>query len=154
MRSPRRAGARWPTGWRRPPEEPHLQVEGVLRAFYANNAGPEELATSMRTTAKSAREMLGELRGFVAEYLAEGGPVELLEQGAQGQREFHGREVFPERLHAVALALDVTTQLLETIDRFFTTTAEEVADWPGTDDPALTPATRARLEAILARARS
>ncbi|MDP9181439.1 MAG: PadR family transcriptional regulator [Actinomycetota bacterium] len=133
------------------PEEPHLQVEGVLRAFYANHAGPEVLAASMRATAASAREMLAELHGFVEEYLAEGGPVEMLEQGARERREFHGREVFPERLHAVALALDVTTQLLETIDSFFTTTAEQVADWPGTDDPALTPSTRERLERILAR---
>jgi PadR family transcriptional regulator AphA len=136
------------------PEEPHLQVEGVLRAFYGNHAGPEALAASMRATADSAGGMLTELRGFVEEYLAEGGPAELLEQGAGGRHEFHGRDVYPERLHAVALALDVTTQLLETIEGFFTTTSAEVAEWPGTDDPALTPSTRARLEGILARARS
>jgi hypothetical protein len=46
------------------------------------------------------------------------------------------------------------TPSLETIDGFFTTTAEEVADWPGTDDPALTPSTRARLEWILTRRRT
>jgi PadR family transcriptional regulator, regulatory protein AphA len=136
------------------PEEPHLQVEGVLRAFYGNHAGPQELASSMRATAASAREMLSELRGFVDEYLDGGGPVELLERGVGGpggRREFHGRELYPERLHTVALAIDVTTRLLETVDDFFTTTAEEVADWPSTDDPVLTPATRARLERIRAR---
>jgi DNA-binding PadR family transcriptional regulator len=137
-----------------PPEEPHLQVEGVLRAFYGNHTGPHELAASMRATAASARDMLGELRGFVDEYLAEDGPVALLEQGSGGPRtrqEFRGRELYPERLHAVALAIDVTARLLETVDDFFTAAAEEVADWPGTDDPALTPSTRARLEQIQAR---
>lgn len=136
------------------PEEPHLQVEGILRAFYGNHTSPAELTASMRATASSAREMLAELHGFVEEYLTEGGPVELLEEGARGRREFHGRDVYPDRLHAVALALDVTTQLLETLDSFFTTTSEEVANWPGTDNPALTPSTRARLERILARGRT
>ena len=32
-------------------EEPHFQVEGILRSFYADSAGPAELAASMRTTA-------------------------------------------------------------------------------------------------------
>jgi DNA-binding PadR family transcriptional regulator len=132
------------------PEEPHLQVEGVLRAFYADHAGPQELAASMRATASSAEQMLGELRGFVDDYLAPGGPLEMLE-GTVPPGEFGGRQAFPERLHSVALALDVTTRLLETIEDFFTTTAAEVDGWPGTADPALTPATRQRLERIRAR---
>ncbi len=133
------------------PEEPHLQVEGVLRAFYADSGGPTELAASMRATAGSAQAMLAELRGYVEEYLSPGGPVEMLE-GKAPVGAFHGREAYPDRLHAVALALDVTTRLLETIEEFFTTTADEVTDWPGTADPALTPATRARLEQVLERA--
>lgn len=130
------------------PEEPHLQVEGILRAFYADHAGPAELTASMRTTAAWAQQMLGELRGFAQEYLAAGGPVEMLE-GTAPRGEFGGRQMYPERLHAVALALDVTARLLQTIEDFFTTTAEEVADWPGTSDTTLTPATRARLERVL-----
>lgn len=132
------------------PEEPHLQVEGVLRSFYADSAGSEQLAASMRITASSAREMLAELYGFVAEYLSPGGPLEMLE-GVSPQGEFHGRPMQPERLHSVALALDITTRLLETIAEFFTTTAVEVADWPGPADKSLTPATRQRLERIHAR---
>jgi PadR family transcriptional regulator AphA len=135
------------------PEEPHLQVEGVLRAFYANHSGPAELASSMRATASSAQGMLAELHGFVEEYLAEGGPLSMLEAGETDRGSFHGRQMYPERLHSVALALDVTTRLLETIDDFFTGTADEVADWPTTDDPSLTPATRARLQTILDRRR-
>lgn len=132
------------------PEEPHLQVEGVLRAFYADSAGPAELAASMRATATSAQGMLAELYGFVEEYLSPGGPVEMLE-GTAPVGEFRGRPMHPDRLHAVALALDVTTRLLETIDDFFSCTAHDVATWPATADPSLTAGTRARLEQIVQR---
>lgn len=138
-------------------EEPHFQIEGVLRTFYGDWSEPDELVASMRATAEAARSMLGEMRGFVAEYLEEGGPLWMLEQGVGGPRddriEFHGRPIFPERLHAVALAIDVTTRLLETIDGFFTEAAGEVADWPSTSDPSITPRTRERLERIHSRDR-
>lgn len=135
-----------------PPEEPHLQVEGVLRAFYADSAGPAELAASMEATANSARAMLQELLGFVQEYLDEEGPLEMLEGTAQPGA-FHGRDMHPTRLHAVAIALDATTRLLGTIEDFFATTAVDVVAWPSTTDAELTPNTRARLEAILTRHR-
>lgn len=59
--------------------------------------------------------------------------------------------MYPERLHSVALAIDVTTQLLETIDRFFTEAFAEVTGWPSPTDASLTAATRERLERILER---
>lgn len=134
------------------PEEPHLQIEGILRAFYADSGSPESLAASMRSTALSAREMLAELHGYVADYLADGGAMSMLE-GTTSARDFQDREMFPERLHAVAVALDVITQLLATVETFFSTTADDVESWPGTADPSLIPATRARLERIAADAR-
>jgi PadR family transcriptional regulator AphA len=135
------------------PEEPHFQIEGVLRTFFGDQGSPADLVASMRTTATTARSMLEEMFGFVEEYLEEGGPMSMLEQG-QGtadRLEFHGRPMFPERLHSVALAIDVTTQLLETLDVFFTEASEQATSWPGTADPSITPHTRARLEAIRAR---
>jgi hypothetical protein len=59
--------------------------------------------------------------------------------------------MYPERLHAVALTLDITTRLLEVIDDFCDEAAQEVQDWPSTTDSSLTPATRARLEAVQSR---
>lgn len=129
------------------PEEPHLQIEGILRAFYADSGSPATLAAAMRSTAASAHEMLTELHGYVEDYVAEDGPLAMLE-GTTTAREFQGRPMHPERLHSVALVLDVTTQLLSTIETFFTTTADEVDGWAGTADPSLTPATRERLERI------
>jgi DNA-binding PadR family transcriptional regulator len=129
------------------PEEPHLQIEGVLRAFYADSSSPKALAESMRSTAASASAMLAELHGFVDEYLAEGGPLDMLERRTSS-RSFRGRDMHPERLHSVALALDVTTQLLGVVEKFFSSTAEEIDNWPSTTSAELTPSTRARLERI------
>lgn len=110
-------------------------------------------------TAAAAREMLAEMQGFAAEYLEEGGPISMLEAGVSGpgqdREEFHGRPMYVERrLHAVALAIDVTTRLLATLEEGAQEVATEVADWPSTSDPSLTPATRRRLEAVVDRAGS
>lgn len=129
------------------PEEPHFQIEGILRAFYADSGTPESLARSMRATAESARAMRAELGGYVQEYLADGGALAMLE-GTTTDRVFAGRQMFPERLHAVALTLDITERLLATVETFFASAAEEADDWTGTADPSLTPATRKRLEQI------
>lgn len=138
-----------------PQEEPHFQIEGVLRTFFGDQATPDELANTMLATAQMARLMLDEMVGFVDEYLQEEGPLWMLEHdvsGPDGDRlEFLGRPMYPERLHAVALAIDVTTQLLEVVDGFFSHAAGEVAAWPTTTDSSITPSTRARLERIQAR---
>jgi hypothetical protein len=52
----------------------------------------------------------------------------------------------------VALAIDVTTQLLETIHSFFNDAADRVASWPSTSDISITPDTRQRLQRIQSRA--
>ena len=77
--------------------------------------------------------------------------MDMLEQGIGGpgdRRSFAGRAMLPERLPSVALALDITTRLLEQIERFFDAEAVSVREGQ-LPDPA---ATRRRLEDILARA--
>jgi PadR family transcriptional regulator, regulatory protein AphA len=137
------------------PEEPHLQIDGVLRTFFADQGSRDDLLASMRVTAATTRSMLDEMLGFVDEYLDDGGPLWMLEHGV-GQPDtdrlkFHGRTMLPERLHVVALAIDVTTQLLGTLDSFFTEEADQVASWPDLADASITPATRRRLEQIRTR---
>ncbi|MBA3251858.1 MAG: PadR family transcriptional regulator [Geodermatophilaceae bacterium] len=137
------------------PEEPHFQIEGVLRTFFGDQGSREELGAAMRATAGMARSMLEEMAGFAAEYLEEGGPLWMLERGvgeaADGPLHFHGRPMFPERLHVVALAMDVTTRLLHDVERFFAEVSREVARWPDRADVSMVPATRARLERIRSR---
>lgn len=137
------------------PEEPHLEIEGVLRMFFADLGTVGDLVSSLETTASNSRRMLDELLENVDEYLAEGGPVSMLEEGIGGpddQRlEFHGRPMFPERLHVIALVIDITTSLLARIESFCIEVAAEVRNWPDTTAPNLTPSTRARLERVRAR---
>lgn len=137
------------------PEEPHFEIEGVLRLFYADQGSTADLTASMEATAQAARKMLGEMVDIVDEYLGDGGPLSMLEQGVGGplqeRVEYNGRPQYPERLHVIALVIDITTRLLAELDEFFNTTAEETRTWADTTEPQLTPATRRRLESISAR---
>jgi PadR family transcriptional regulator AphA len=136
------------------PQEPHFEIEGLLRLFFADRGTVDDLAASMDATAAAARSMLDEVSGFVDEYLADGGPLWMLEQGlgGPGERiEFHGRPMYPERLHVVALVIDATTRLLVEVETFARTTAGDVRGWRSTVGSANTAATRARLEAIRGR---
>ena len=135
------------------PQQPQFHVEGILRAFYADRGEVADLITSMRATAEMSRSTRAELLSFVEEYLEDGGPMTMLEQGIghpNDRREFHGRPMFPERLPVVALAIDAMVQLLATIDDFCDTIASEVAQWPSTTHPSLAQPTRQRLERIAA----
>lgn len=137
-----------------PPQEPQLHVEGLLRVFFGDHASPDVLAATMWATAGQAGQMLDELHGFVAEYLADSGPLSMLEAGTggpDGRQDFHGRPMFPERLHVVAVAIDTLTQLLASIQSSFAADAAAVASWPGTTDASLTAQTRARLEQVASR---
>ena len=138
------------------PGEPHFEIEGILRLFYGDQGSAADLTASMEPTATSTRAMLAELNDIVGEYLAEGGPLAMLEAGRGGpdreRLEYHGRPQYPERLHVISLALDITTRLLAELDVFFTETAQATKGWTNTTDPELTAATRQRLEAIRNRA--
>lgn len=132
------------------PEEPHLQVEGLLRAFYADRGTPQDLATAARSTAEAASSMCRELAGYAAEYLGPEGAQSLLESrrglSDDDRLTLDDRPVFPERLPAVALTLDVTTALLEQLAVAFTDIAGQAEGWSTTSGPVLAAETRRRLE--------
>ena len=134
------------------PGEPHFEIEGVLRLFYGDQGSVADLTTSMESTARSARIMLDEMTTIATEYLAEGGPLSMLEAGIGGpdeeRLEYQGRPQYPERLHVIALVLDITTRLLAELDSFFTATAEATGGWTDATNPRLTASTRQRLETI------
>ncbi len=141
------------------PQEPHFEIEGLVRLFHGSHGTVTDLAAAMDATADAAREMLDEMLGFVDEYLADGGPLWMLEHGVANASvsegtppmEFAGRPMFPGRLHVVALVIESTTSLLASVETFARSTASEVRGWASTTDSAATPATRARLEAIRRR---
>jgi DNA-binding PadR family transcriptional regulator len=146
------AGRRALVDWlESPPTEPQLHIEGLLRLFNADRAGTTALVASATATAQSARESVAALAEIAEEYLAPGGPMDLLERGeggAQDRRQFHGRPVLPERLPVVALTADLTSQLLDHIDELFSELAVLAARWESIED--LAPAqTRRHLEAVV-----
>jgi PadR family transcriptional regulator AphA len=133
------------------PGEPHFEIEGIVRLFYGDQAEVDDMLRSIDATRRKARQMLDALLGFVDEYLEAGGPLTLLEEGRRGgdgAPEFHGRPLFPERLHVVALVLEATTALLAELEVALGALAAEVRTWPSPTDAAVTPLTRARLERI------
>lgn len=134
------------------PDEPRIEVEGLVRMFYGDQGSVEDLLGSMEATARMARSMLDALFGYVDEYLEEGGPLWMLEKGLGGPDQerlmFHDRPQFPERLHSVSLVIDATTALLVDLEASLTTAADEVRGWPTTTDRGITPMTRKRLENI------
>lgn len=116
------------------PAPPSFAIEGIVRTFFGDQGSVQALQGAMRTTATQAREILDELLAFVDEYLDDGGP-------------------FPERLHVVALAIEVYTDLLSELERFFPAAADEVEGWETTTRERLDDDTRARLERIRDRHR-
>lgn len=134
------------------PDEPHFEIEGILRIFYGDQGSVDDLVSSLTATAESARTMLNELIDIVDEYLEEGGPLWMLEHEvggpSQGRLEFHGRVIFPERLHVVAFVQDAITRLLADLEAFSVEAASEISAWSSTTDPSCTRDTRRRLEAI------
>lgn len=137
------------------PGEPHFEIEGVLRLFYGDQGGVEDLTASMEATARSARTMLTEMTTIANDYLGEGGPLSMLEAGIGGpgqeRLEYNGRPQYPERLHVISLVLDITTRLLGEVDDFFAETAQETESWATATDPELIANTRQRLETIRTR---
>lgn len=134
------------------PGEPRFEIEGILRVFYADHGTSQDMVNSLRATATAANEMLNEMIGFANEYLADSGPLWMLENSVggpdQNRLEYNGRVQYPERLHVVARVIDITTQLLASLVELAEATAGEASDWSSPTDPALTNSTRQVLEAI------
>jgi DNA-binding PadR family transcriptional regulator len=137
-----------------PPSEPRLEIEALVRIFYGDQGWVDDLVRSLELTRSMATSMRESLLGFVADYLEPGGPLSLLEAGhdpGAGTAPLrHGRPQFPERLHVVALALEVTLAVLTELERAVGAAASDVAAWPSTTDSSLTSKTRQRLERLAA----
>lgn len=137
------------------PAEPQLHIEGLLRLFNADRSTTNALVATAKATALAARESVQALGAIATEYLETDGPMDLLERGQGGpsdRRQFHGRELLPERLPVVALTADLTSEMLDHIDRIFTELAATASEWSSME--AVTPAvTRQRLEATVSRSK-
>ena len=111
------------------PAPPQFEVEGIVRAFFGDLGSVDALVGSMRSTSRQAHERIDGMLAFVDDFLETGGP-------------------FPDRLHVIALALEAITEVLATVDSYFSDAADEVERWDTTKDRGLDEATRHRLERV------
>jgi DNA-binding PadR family transcriptional regulator len=127
------AGRRALRAWMRTvPDAPRLEVEGIVRMFFADRGSVEDLTQAIRSTGERAGDAVLELCEIVQDYFVTGGP-------------------FPRRLHAIALAADLVTDLLARIESYSRHAAAEVVRWDTTRDRGLTMDARKRFQEILGR---
>jgi PadR family transcriptional regulator, regulatory protein AphA len=117
-----------------PPAAPQIQMEPMLRLLFADSGNPDELAASLRALQAWAERLLRDGARQCADYLATGGP-------------------FPGRLDLIALFAEFVGQLYTVISDWARRAEADVAEWPATAGPGLSPYTRARLQAIVDDAR-
>jgi len=115
------------------PASPALEIEAALRAFFADGADTPALVRSLQVTAAASAGTVSSLASFATEYLENGGP-------------------FPERLHLIALAMDMLVCVHSEIGRYCTAAAKATTMWPTTSGIGMSDATRAVFERIATQA--
>lgn len=114
-----------------PPSPPQMQIEPMLRLLFADSGTPEDLAASLRELRAWAERLYAQGGPQVADYLATGGP-------------------FPARLDLIALFGEFFSQLYALIIDWADKAEADVASWPTTHGPGLSPHTRPRLQTLIA----
>jgi PadR family transcriptional regulator AphA len=112
------------------PAAPAIEVEVLVRAWFADQGGVGDLVSSLERTAAYTDAAIGSMLVLVEQYLAEEG-------------------AFPERAHLNALVGEIVADVLSTIGTRCAEAAREVAEWDTTRDRGLDDATRARFQRML-----
>lgn len=113
------------------PAAPELEIEVLVRLWFADQGEVADLVRSLERTAEHSRETLASMLAVVRTYLA-------------------GEGAFPERAHLNALTGEIIADVLALIRTRCADAALEVAQWDTTRDRGLDDATRARFERMLA----
>lgn len=112
------------------PAAPAIEVEVLVRAWFADQGSVADLVSSLERTAASTEAAVAGMLVLVEQYLAEEG-------------------AFPERAHLNALVGEIIADVLSTIGTRCAEAAREVAGWDTTRDRGLDDATRARFQRML-----
>jgi DNA-binding PadR family transcriptional regulator len=115
-----------------PPAAPVLEIEGALRMFFSDQGSTEDLLQSLRSTGRDSALVITELATFAEEYL-------------------HDRAPFPERLHVIALAMEMLTRTYAQLSEACSDAASEVERWDQTKGLGMNSDTRHRFEEVVAR---
>jgi len=113
-----------------PPAPPSMEIEGMLRAWFADAGTPQQFAAAMRHAADDARASLDRVVTVFAQYL----------DGAGG---------FPERAHLNAIVGEMVADLFGLIETRCLQLADEADGWETTAGTGLDPAARARMRRVI-----
>ena len=117
------------------PGAPRLEIEGVLRLFFADHGDIDSIHRTMDATAAQARDARLTLLDNLEDYTRGPGP-------------------FPDRAYPIALVSEVLIDLLERIERFADETSEAVKGARTLQSRQRQAEGRARIEALIARSRA
>jgi PadR family transcriptional regulator, regulatory protein AphA len=112
------------------PADPQLQMEPMLRLLFADSGTPADLAASLKALQTWAESLFADGARQCADYLATGGP-------------------FPARLDLIALFAEFFGQIYLITSDWAERAESDVARWPATAGPGLSPDTAARLQVIV-----
>ncbi len=113
-----------------PPAPATLEIEALVRAWFADQGSTGDLAASLETTAGAARAAVVDAARLAAGYLA-------------------GTGAFPERAHLNALVGEIVVDVLAVVADRCERAAEEVRSWDSTVGRGLEPSARARLRWVV-----
>jgi DNA-binding PadR family transcriptional regulator len=88
-----------------------VEMEAMIRVFFADGASPEDLKANLAAVGAQARETLEALGALAADQLP-------------------GQDTFPERRATNAVAMELWVRLHETVRDWSTWAQEEVEGWP------------------------
>lgn len=89
------------------PGPPRIEIEGILRLFFADHGDITDVNASMVATATHAREALDVMLDMIEDYVATGGP-------------------FPERMYPIAAVCDLITDVLQRIEAHALSVSDEI----------------------------
>lgn len=98
-----------------PPAVPSFEFEGMVKVFFANGAGVDDLRRTLNEIAHTAAERRDALATMADESLA-------------------GRSPFPERRHIAALTLRFQTDFEQLVEQWARWADQQVAEWHTTAD--------------------
>lgn len=107
-----------------------LQLESMLRVWFADSAGPRELGDALRAAAADSRASLSHVVGVFEHYL-------------------DGEGAFEQRAHLNAMVGELVADVFALLEQRCAGLAEEVDTWSTTKDVGLDPIARARMQRVV-----
>lgn len=115
------------------PEPPRIEIEGILRLFFADQGEIDAANASLIATAAHARDALDVMLDMIEDYVAAGGP-------------------FPERSYPIAAVCELITEMLERIEAHALNISEEISGADTLTSCSQQRTGQEKFEAILRRA--